>query len=142
MLGDDLHIVVRGMDGSSLWDTIVSCNGTVVRGWSLLSGATPSKPVLACSGFGNWLVVRGEDNAVYYRNYTGSTDSWGDWSVIPTGATIDGPGATVVGNILPTVVRGMDGNTLWCSDIDLTTNNFSGWTLLSGAAPSPPTLTS
>ncbi|MGD0977559.1 MAG: DUF2341 domain-containing protein [Candidatus Bathyarchaeia archaeon] len=143
MLGNDLHIVVRGMDGSSLWDTIVSCEGTVVRGWNLVSGATPSKPVLACSGADNLcLVVEGMDNAIYYRSYTGSTDSWGDWSALPTGATIDGPAATVVGSMLCMVVRGSDGNTLWCGNLDLGTSNFLGWTLLTGATPSAPTLTS
>ncbi|MGD0978094.1 MAG: PKD domain-containing protein [Candidatus Bathyarchaeia archaeon] len=144
LLGNDLHIVVRGMDGSSLWDTIVDiCDGTVVRGWSLLSGATPSKPVLACSSSGNlYLVVRGMDNAIYYRSYTGSTNSWAGWSAFPTGATNDGPAATMVGNMLCTVVRGSDGSTLWCGDIDLGTTSFTGWTLVSGATPSAPTLTS
>jgi hypothetical protein len=143
MLGSDLHIVVRGMDGNSLWDIIVSCDGAVVRDWSLLSGATPSKPVLACSGSDNLcLVVRGMDNAIYYRSYTGSTDSWGGWSAVPIGATNDGPGATVMGNELCAVVRGSDGNTLWCADVDLGTSSFSGWTLLSGSTPSAPTLTS
>lgn len=143
MCGNNLQIVVRGMDGSSLWNTIVSCDGAVVRGWSLLSGATPSTPVLECSNADSLcLIVRGMDNAIYYQNYTGSIDSWGDWSAFPTGTTIDGPGATVIGNMLCTVVRGSDGNTLWCGSLDLSTSNFLGWTLLDGATPSAPTLTS
>jgi len=80
------------------------------------------------------------DNTIYYKSYTASTDSWGDWSVIPTGATIDGPGAMVIGNVLCTVVRGMDGNSLWCGEVDLGKMGFLGWKPLSDATPSPPTL--
>lgn len=136
MLGDDLQIVVRGMDGSSLWDTMVSCDGTVVGEWSLILGATPSKPILTCSGSDSQcLVVRGMDNRIYYQN------DWGDWNALSTGATIDGPGATVMDNVLCTVVRGTDGSTLWYGDIKLATNDFTGWTLIGGATPSAPTLT-
>jgi len=135
MLGNNLHIIVRGMDGSSLWDIIVGCDGTVVRDWRQLSGATSSKPALASQGSDTlFLVVRGLDNGIYYRSYTGSTDSWADWKALP-GATIDGPGATVSGTQLYVVVRGADGNTLWCWD-------GNSWTMLSGATPSAPTLTS
>jgi hypothetical protein len=136
MLGNNLHIVVRGMDQSSLWDIIVSCDGAVVRDWNLISGATPSKPVLACSSSDSLcLVVRGMDNAIYYRNYTGSSDSWGGWSAVPTGATNDGPAATMPSDKLYIVVRGLDGSSLWFWD-------GTSWDLLSGSTPSPPTLTS
>jgi hypothetical protein len=135
MLGNNLHIVVRGMDGNSLWDTVVACNGTVVRGWMALSGATSSRPVLASQGSDTlFLVVKGLDNGIYYRSYTGSTDLWGGWNALP-GATIDGPGATASSTELYVVVRGADGNTLWYWD----SNN---WALLSGATPSAPSLTS
>ena len=142
MLGNDLHIVVRGMDQSSIWDTIVRYDGIVVRNWRPVFGATSSKLVLASSGGNNlYLVVRGMDSAIYYRNYTASTDSWRDWTSMP-GATCDGPGATVVRNRLCVIVRGIDGNSLWCGDVDLEASNFLGWTSVSGATPSAPTLAS
>jgi hypothetical protein len=142
MLGSDLHIVVRGMDGSSLWHVVANDSG-VVQDWESVSGATDSKPSLTANQVAGevYLVVRGMDNTIYYRNCTGSTDSWAGWTGLPTGATIDGPAATIMGSELCTVVRGLDGSTLWCGDIDLETNNFTGWTLLSGATLSAPTLT-
>lgn len=143
MLGNNLHIVVRGMDGSSLWDAIASCDGTVIRGWNELSGATPSKPVVICTGvYSQCLIVRGMDNTTYYNSYAGSTDSWADWNAVPTGTTIDAPAATIMGNTLWIVVRGSDGNTLWIGEINLEANSFLGWSLISGATSSAPTLTS
>jgi hypothetical protein len=146
MLGNDLHIVVRGLDGQSLWNIVVRSDGTVIRDWLRLSGATFSKPILASSPISDklCLVVTGLDNRVYYRDYTGSTDIWGGWNSLP-GATIDGPAATVANDNLYIAVRGTDGNTLWFGfvvDLPSTTNSFSGWTLLDGATPSTPTLTS
>jgi hypothetical protein len=38
------------------------------------------------------------------------------------------------------VVRGEDGQSLWFDSVNLTSNSFSGWTLLSGATQSAPTL--
>ena len=144
MLGNNLHIVVRGMDGSSLWDVIMGCDGTVVRNWRQLSGATNSRPTLASSQDLNetYLVVAGLNNRIYYMNYTGTTDSWSGWSAIPTGATDTGPAATVSGSQLYTIVQGMDGSSLWNGDVDLGTNTFSGWASLDGSTPSAPTLTS
>jgi hypothetical protein len=40
------------------------------------------------------------------------------------------------------VVIGMDGTSMWQSSLDLATSSFQGWTLLSGATPSAPALTS
>jgi hypothetical protein len=137
MLGNDLHIVVRGMDGQSLWDTIVKYDGSVARGWMQVSGATPSRPALIWDGSDTqWLVVRGMDNRIYCRPYADSGDSWGLWSVLHPGATIDGPGAMVCGSRLYVVVRGSDGNSLWFWD-------SSGiWSPISGSTPSAPTLAS
>jgi len=52
------------------------------------------------------------------------------------------PGKAEVGNELHIVVRGMTGTTLWHYLIDLSTNDHSGWTRISGATPSAPAVTS
>ena len=145
MLGNNLHIVVRGMDGTSLWQTIIqTTDGSMVKVWTLISGATPSKPVLTPGSSGSnklYVVIRENDNGIYYRSYDVLTDSWDLlWSKL-TGSTIDGPGATVAGDWLHVVVRGSDGSTLWHGYVDLTSGIFSGWTLLTGSTPSAPTLT-
>jgi peroxiredoxin len=144
MLGGNLNIVVRGMDGASMWQTIIrTTDNSVVKGWTLISGATPSRPVLTASASTNklYVVVRGNDNGIYYRSYDALADSWGAWVQL-TGSTIDGPGAAVAGGLLHVVVRGPDGSTLWYGYVDLASSVFSGWTLLTGATPSAPTLAS
>jgi hypothetical protein len=137
MLGNELHVVVRGMDGNSLWHVIVNMDsGAVVRDWTSISGATRSKPALAADQTDDelYLIVRGLDNAIYYRSYNRLTDFWGDWNALP-GATVDGPTVTIPSDKLYTVVRGLDGSLLWFWD-------GTSWDLLSGSTPSPPTLTS
>jgi len=103
---------------------------------------TPSAPTLTSNGTTLALVVRGTNNQIYYRFYMIATQTWTDWIVVPSGTTVDCPAATVLGNMLYIVVRGMASGQIWFGSIDLGTNAFSGWTLLSGATLSPPTLTS
>jgi len=88
------------------------------------------------------LVVRGDDNHIYYRIYNSTTASWNGWNGLPTGATIDSPAAALVSNTLYVVVRGTDDSSLWFSSLNLTDDSFSGWALLGGSTPSAPTLAS
>jgi parallel beta-helix repeat protein len=150
MLGNDLHIVVRGFStvdvnaNNTMWHIIVKPGVGVIRNWVRLSGATSSRPVLAANQSIDrlYLVVRGLDNKIYWRTYDGlPTDSWGSWVALPTGSTCDGPGATIADNKLHVVVRGSDGSTLWHRYYDFSTATYSDWKKLSGATPSPPTLT-
>ena len=85
----------------------------------------------------NIVVVRGTDNRIYYRQYSGD---WGDWKVVPSGTTCDTPAASVQDGKLYMVVRGMDGNSLYYGWVNLVDDSFSGWSFLSGATPSKPTL--
>ncbi len=89
-----------------------------------------------------YLVIRGTDNSIYYRGYNPTSNSWENWSAIPYGSTLDGPASTLVGDQLFVVVRGVNYDQIWFSYINLTDSSFSGWTLLNGATPSAPTLTS
>jgi hypothetical protein len=151
MLGNDLHIVVRGFSATdvygnySLWHVIVNPSIGVVRGWVGMSGYTSSKPTLAANQTANelYLVVRGLDDRIYWRIYDAPpTDAWGSWVALPTGSTGDGPGATIADDKLHFVVRGSDGSTLWHRYYNFVTGTYSDWTRLSGSTPSPPTLTS
>jgi hypothetical protein len=143
MLGNNLHVVVRSSTGTTLWNIIVKPNVGVVRNWIGISGSTPSKPTLTADQVASklYLTVRGGDNKIYWRSY-GPSDSWASWNVVPTGTTSSAPAATVVNNNLQIVVRSMAGTTLWHGYVNLGTSAFSGWTLISGSTPSPPTLTS
>jgi len=84
-----------------------------------------------------YLVVRGMNDAIYYRSWDGT--SWGGWTELP-GATTNSPAAAVLGNNLHIVVKGLTGE-IWHGYVDLTTSVWSGWSLVPGATPSPPTLT-
>jgi hypothetical protein len=41
-IGDQLCVVVRGMDGSSMWQGFVNVNTDAFSGWTPISGSTPS----------------------------------------------------------------------------------------------------
>lgn len=84
------------------------------------------------------LVVRGLDNRICYRTYSGG--SWESWHAVPIGATCDAPAAALHGGKLYTVVRGMDGSSLWFGWINLADDSFHGWIMLSGATEVAPTL--
>ena len=68
--GNELHIVVRGMDGVTLYHGYVNLVSGSFSGWAWISGTTPSPPTLASNGNVVTLVVRGADNTVYYCVYT------------------------------------------------------------------------
>jgi hypothetical protein len=144
ILPNELHIVVRGISAtnSSMWHTRLNLTTETFSGWTRLSGATESAPTLAASQTSNklYLTVRGLNNSTYYNTWNGT--DWEGWTVVPSGATCDGPASTIIGDELHIVVRGMDGHSLWHYHINLSTSDHSGWTRISGATSSAPTLTS
>jgi hypothetical protein len=139
-----LYIAIRGEDGQNLWFGSVNLTDNSFSGWTLLSGATPSAPTLASNGTTLTLVVRGEDNRIYYRFYDIASQTWIGWNILPSGWTPDSPAAVVSSNTLYISVRGFANNnqSIYFTSINLANQSFSGWTLLSGATPSAPTLTS
>jgi len=141
LLGNELHVFVRGFDGSTMWHTIIIPEGGVVKGWSWIPGATSSPPILAASQSRGelYLIVRGADEGIYYCQYDGSI--WQDWTNLQ-GLTTRSPSATVCGNQLHVVVCGYDEITMWHGKVDLETDSFGGWDWISGSTPSAPTLTS
>jgi uncharacterized repeat protein (TIGR02543 family) len=142
LLNDTLQVVVRGVNGDQIWHSYVNLTDDTFSGWTLLSGATPSAPTLTTNGTSLCLVVRGETNCIYYRFYDVASHTWSDWTALPDGTTNDSPAATLLNDTLQVVVRGVNNDEIWHGYVNLTDNTFSGWTLLSGATPSKPTLTS
>ncbi len=144
--GNELHIVVRGMDGESLYHGYVDLNSNVFSGWSWISGTTPSPPTLASNGNAVALVVRGADNSVYYCVYSVQARSWGDWRVFASGSTSDKVAAVMEGDVLTVVVRGYSAsdlsaqNSLWQASVDVVSGVFSGWSWIPGSVTSSPTL--
>jgi hypothetical protein len=139
---EKLYMVVRSMDGSSLFFGWVNLVDDSFSGWNWISGSTSSAPMLTCYSIADdlVLVVRGMDNRIYYRIYDCVLDEWDDWIVIPRGHTCDRPAASVVGDYLHLVVRGMTGHGLYYKTFQVTTPDFLGWDDMSGDTPSTPTL--
>jgi hypothetical protein len=123
-------------DGSSV--PVTSPSGQTISFTDVQAGHTLTATYAPSNGY---LVVRGENNVIYYRIYNSTTASWNAWNNLPDGETMDSPAAAVVGNQLQIVVRGMNNDQIWYSSVSLTDGTFSGWTLLDGATPSAPTLT-
>jgi FtsP/CotA-like multicopper oxidase with cupredoxin domain len=87
-------------------------------------------------------VVRGQNNAVYWRTYTFGNSSWSNYNAVPLSATFDKPAAAVYGGQLYIAVRGTDNQSIWFGSVNLADKSFSGWTQISGSTPSAPTLVS
>jgi hypothetical protein len=140
ILNGNLHIVVRSTDGLNIWHSYVELGTGVFSGWTLVGGFTESAPTLAtCTSRSEViLVVRGLDNAIYRNSW--SPSGWAGWSALPSGLTGEGVGAHVVGEELYGVVGGIEGSSIWESNVNLSTGTFSGWTQLDGFTPSKPTL--
>jgi parallel beta-helix repeat protein len=138
---DKLYMVVRGMDGNSLYFGSINLVDDSFSGWDWISGSTPSKPVLIKEDDSNLcLVVRGTDNRIYYRFYYCLADYWNGWLVTPSGTTPDTPAAAINGDYLHLVVRGMTGG-IYHQQVYIPTQDYSGWNSGSGDTPSAPTLT-
>ena len=108
-IGNELHIVVRGVNNGQIWHGHVNLDTDAWSGWSLLDGSTPSPPILTGNSTHLCLVVRGTNNAIYYRFYTLASRVWSSWMTMPNGATVDTPAASLVGDSLHIVVRGASG---------------------------------
>ena len=142
LINNTLQVVVRGANNNQIWHGTVDLGTGSFSGWTLLDGATPSPPTLTSNGTHLCLVARGNNNVIYYRWFDLASESWGGWTGFPYGATPDVPAATITGDQLQIVVRGMNNDQIWHGTLDLTSDEWSGWTLLNGATPSKPTLTS
>jgi hypothetical protein len=96
----NLYLVVRSMDGNSLYFGSINLGDDRFSGWRWISGSTHSQPTLARWGSTLILAVRGTNNRVYFRYYSTATDIWYDWKVFPTRTTVDSPTAAVDGDYL------------------------------------------
>jgi hypothetical protein len=141
LVNNELHFVVRGMSGGVLWYSYKNLDTSSFSGWGAFGGSSPSAPTLTSNSTHLALVVRGDNNLIYYRLQNLAARTWNSWASLPSGDTGDRVASAFVGGNLQFVVRGASGGVLWHSNIDPTTSTFSGWTAIGGSSPSPPTLT-
>ena len=137
VINDQLFMVVRGSDASSLWFGTVDLTDDSFSGWSFVSGSTDSTPTMSTYGSKLVLTVKGMDGSVYYRSYDTVAEVWEDWKPVLDGSTVDTPAATVIDDELFMVVRGSDATSLWFGTVDLTDDSFSGWSFVSTPRPTP-----
>jgi hypothetical protein len=144
--GNELHIVVRGADGISLYHGYVTLSTNTFSGWTWITGTTPSPPTLVSNGTALTLIVRGADNSVYYRVYAATWRSWSSWHLMGSGSTCDKVSAVMKNNQVFLVIRGFSttdanmNNTLWTTTVNVDTGTYPSWTWMPGSVTSSPTL--
>jgi hypothetical protein len=141
-VGNKLHLVVKGSNSNQIWYGIVDLTSGGFSDWTPLSGATPSPPTLTGNSTHLCLVVRGNTNQIYCRFFDLEVETWGDWVDLPYGTTPNVPAATIVGEDLHIVVRGMNYDQIWHGCLNLSSEYWSDWNLLDGATTSKPVLIS
>jgi hypothetical protein len=145
MLGEELHIVIRGYgtlsESQALWHGIVNLDDDSFSSWTMIAGSTDAAPSLTASSTLNtvYLCVKGLNEAIYLNEWS---SSWQGWTPLATGSTGESPTIAVTDDVLQVVVKGTDGASLWHCNVDLNTDVQSGWQMLSGFSPSAPTITS
>mgnify|MGYP000064708189 CR=1 FL=1 len=142
VLGNSLHVIIRGSDGLSLWHGIMDLSTNTWWRWIKISGSTPSTPDLAADQATGtlYLAVRGKNNRIYVRSWFNG--SWGDWEQVPTGTTSDGPAIRVSGRELHIMVRRTSPpNSIYHCIKKLPAGAWSSWKKLNGATLTSPTLT-
>jgi hypothetical protein len=98
---DDFWLVKTGVESGLAWVGSSANTLTLYRGatdWNFVRVSITIRPSASL-----FLVVRGQDNGIYYRIHNESTSTWNAWEKLP-GATLDSPAAAIVGNQLHVVV--------------------------------------
>jgi hypothetical protein len=147
VLGDSLHIVVRGFStiseygNNTMWHTTLNFTTASYTPWTHVTGQTSSAPTLTATETLNkvYITIQGLDNRIYYNAW--NSTGWDTWITIPTGATSAKPAAKVIDTELHIVAQGLVGTGIWHYYIDLISSDHTGWIGLDGATPSSPTYT-
>lgn len=145
---DFLIVVVRGTDNGVYWNVLEISPSPGWGSWSSIPGVMKGAPVLAsdpticppsstspCSGLVE-LVVRGTDNSIYHKTFTGAWSS--SWDT-PLGTTIAQPAFSFSGvsRIFTVVVAGSN-HAIYFNRYD---TGWHEWISLGGATNSGPAVT-
>jgi PKD repeat protein len=139
VLGNNLFVVVRGIDNTTYLNTMGLNTGTWA-GWQSLHGQTASTPVLLATPSANRLdmLVRGANNGIYHMSFPGGVPTL-VWDT-PGGTTPSAPVSASDGRALHLVVLGQN-NGLWYNYLNFSTGSWSSWIPIVGTSPSTPSLT-
>jgi len=136
-VGDEVHIVVRGLDGCSLWHGVLDVSTWSFTGWNSIHGATDSTPELLVdkSTGTTYLAVKDLGNGVSINIYT-KTLGWHEWITIPGGLTDRGPAVEIINNKLIVVIKDL-GEGIWYN-IKQPDEPWIGWTPIDGLTQHQP----
>ncbi|HYY92282.1 MAG TPA: cohesin domain-containing protein, partial [Candidatus Dormibacteraeota bacterium] len=144
VIGTTLYVVVRGAT-NEIWATTFDLTAhTWAASWTDLNGFSPSAPALAATPSASRLdlVVRGVDNQIYHKAFTGGAwaAAWDTSNRLPVpDKTIGTPAIVSDGSsTLHVVVIGTEAN-LWYATLTFA-GVWSTYTSLAGSTPSTPSL--
>ena len=109
--------------------------------WQSLGGSTPSPPgICEEAGYaGNaYVVVRGMDNGIYYKEWS-IFSGWSGWSSTSGGVTIDTPACAITPFYDPIIVVRSTNNELYMVQHNVA-DGWNGWQDLHGTSASAPVL--
>jgi len=143
VIGTTMYVVVRGASGELWFTTETLSTNTWAATWTDLNGFSPSTPALAATPAVSRLdlVVRGTDNQIYHKAFTGGTwaTAWDTSNRSPVAdKTLATPAIVSDGNQLHVVVIGATG-TLYYATLSFT-GAWSTYQSLVGSTPVTPTL--
>ncbi|MEM4739655.1 MAG: NosD domain-containing protein [Zestosphaera sp.] len=111
-LDGELHLVVRGLDGYTIWHGVVELPDLSFRGWSQVSGLTNSTPELLVVGDTLYLAVRDLGNGVALATYN-KLVGWLGWLFIPGGLTDTQPSLAYFNGELVVAVKALNDQSIW-----------------------------
>lgn len=133
----ELHIVVVGLDGYTIWHGIVEIPSLVFKGWNLLYGFTNSSPELLATRDTLYLAVRDLGNGVALTSYKKHI-GWLDWFFIP-GKFIDtSPSLAYFNGRVVIAIKAMNDQSIWLLQKDHHGRYL--WTTISGLTTHEPEL--
>ncbi|MEM1686931.1 MAG: NosD domain-containing protein, partial [Zestosphaera sp.] len=111
-LDGELHLVVRGLDGYTIWHGVVELPDFSFRGWSQVSGLTNSTPKLIAVGNTLYLAVRDLSSGVALATYN-KLVGWLGWIFIPGGLTDTQPSLAYFNEELVVAVKALNDQSIW-----------------------------
>jgi hypothetical protein len=134
VIGNALHIAVRGVDGYSLWHGTLNLETNAFSGWVSLNGLSDATPELSNNGTHVFLIVKATGGDIWMNTYR---DDWLGWTPLPGGLTDVGPALMAFDGKLMAMVKDL-GQGIWVNILE--EGSWKGWTPIDGLTNKQPEL--
>ncbi|MEM4489383.1 MAG: hypothetical protein QXK88_11445, partial [Desulfurococcaceae archaeon] len=138
-LDGKLHLVVRGLDGYTIWHGVVELPHFNFIGWNQVNGLTNSAPELIAIGDTLYLAVRDLGNGVALATYNRLV-GWLGWLFIPGGLTDTQPNLAYFNGELIVAVKALNDQSIWLARKDY--YGYWSWENVPGLTTHEPELVS